>query len=142
MKNKTFSQLAQEADALITLKLNEIEQKRAELAKREEAIEQEKLEIEVKRIELGNFDRQLSQRNEEVVRRESVIGSFDLAVTMQENARRLEKECHEKINKVEQTERAMKIKEDELLKRELELVDRERTYKEDLKKEFMNRFMK
>lgn len=139
---KTFIDLANEADI-------ELSAERTEIAKQKKALE-EKKNIVAKKLQDAEealakaqlFAKEIEARNEEVSRKENTLKKQDDMAAWELALAEREKVLAKMVKKVEDDNAEVDFKLKEVEKREMELSDNKKKYKEQVEKEVMQSFLR
>lgn len=137
----TFTELAQQLDQEYKAKLEALDKRAGELDTQASQQATTANELEAERIRLATFERELLAQNEEVSRKLQIVLSSEQAQQLKSEAAALTETANKKLKMAEDKLLEAQQKLDEQTKRELELVEKQQTYREEIRKEVAEKML-
>ncbi len=137
---QSFIELAQKAETELQAELSRVKDRSVRLDEKATVLASTEASLEEKRIKLEAFERQLNVVNEEVSRKQLIVISAEQAQRLRDEAAAHNDTAGKRLKEAESKLLEATQKLDELLKREIALSEREKTYKEQIELDVMRRF--
>ena len=132
---KSFIELAQQADKELAALTAQVEDRDAKLSEKATILANTEASLEEKRVQLDTYERQLMARNEEVTRKEINVRRDEEVRADVQQAAALRDSAAKDLKKAEDTLMEVKQVREEVAKREMALAEREKNYKEEIRKQ-------
>lgn len=137
----SFIKLAQDAQKELDGELLRLKQKDAKLDEKSSVLESKMATAEQKEAELSLKEKELQKREEEVARREMAVRrdselQADLQAAIEER-----KTADKALKAAKEHEMDATLKLEDLSRREINLSEREKTYKEEIKKQVASKML-
>lgn len=132
---KSFITLAQEVEKELQARIAQLDARDSRMSEKETILANTEASLEEKRIKLDTFERELLTRNEEVTRKEINVRRDEEVRNDIQQAAALRESASKDLKKAEETLAEVRQVREEVSKRELALAEREKTYKEEIRKQ-------